>query len=588
MKLSVNRNILWCDVFVQRLNELGAMYACISPGSRSTPITISLVSNKKVKVFPIVDERSSSFFALGLAKKINSPVIIVTTSGTAVAEIYPAIIEAYYSRIPLIVCTGDRPSHLMNRGANQTINQQNIYGNHIRFFADPGLPDLNNIKNIVTLAEKAIEISCYTDRGPVHINLQFEKPFEPKSYTDSIKIAEIQNFFHLGSQEITPLHQSKLTTSELSNKFLAINNGVIIIGYDKYGKNSGEVLTRFAKVLGYPVYIDGASPLRSGIHSNENIIEDMTTIVRAKNFLPKFDPELIIQFGSAPTSNSLLEFFKLSKSDKILVNEFGDKNDPSLSAETIIPCNPEDFCRSILNALPANFHRENPWLDKFKKMNSVISGLKRKLITNASFPFEGRIITEIFNHLPDNSNLMISNSLPIRDTDYFAFSENKKINIYANRGASGIDGIISTAIGIAATSSNPTYLLIGDLAFFHDSNGLHNTIKFNIPLTIILINNSGGGIFHSLPISQYKDILKENFLTPLKIDFKKIVEANGGRIVEIKSWNMFRRKLLYCRKSKSLTILEIKTDAVKSKRQRLLFWNRAAKEVEKYIDEIKS
>ena len=166
MKLSINRNILWCDVFTQRLSELGVKYACISPGSRSTPLTISLSSSNNIKIFPVVDERSSAFFALGLAKKSRSPVAVITTSGTAVAELYPAIIEAYYQRIPLIICTADRPPGLRNSGANQTINQNNIYKNHIRYFEDAGLPVIKKLKHIQKLAEKHLSPTSLFSGSP--------------------------------------------------------------------------------------------------------------------------------------------------------------------------------------------------------------------------------------------------------------------------------------------------------------------------------------------------------------------------------------------------------------------------------------
>ena len=189
MQIKINRNFIWSNIIVDQLAECGVKYACISPGSRSTPITYSVSLNKKIKSFVHVDERVSGFFALGLAKKSNSPVMIITTSGTATAELYPAIIEAYQNRVPLIICTADRPSYLRNTGTNQTINQENIYKNHIRFFYDTGLPKLDStsIKKLKSTVLKAFSISDKTDRGPVHLNLPFEKPLEPDSYTDSIE-----------------------------------------------------------------------------------------------------------------------------------------------------------------------------------------------------------------------------------------------------------------------------------------------------------------------------------------------------------------------------------------------------------------
>lgn len=588
MKLSVNRNIVWCDLFVNRLSQLGVRYASISPGSRSTSLTLAFASNKLINLFPIVDERSSAFFALGLAKKTNTPVAIVTTSGTAVAELYPAIIEAYYQRVPLIICTADRPHLLRNRGANQTINQRNIYKNHIRYFVDAGLPDINKLSTVKKIAEDAIRYSCLADKGPVHINFPFEKPFEPKSYTDIMEIEAIEKTFVNSSFELTPINRSKINYKSIAKKFAGAERGLIIVGINNYRKDFTKEITYFSKKFGYPIYVDGSSSYRFGKHLKENLIDNLTSLIRAKDFQKYFDPEIIIQFGGAPISNVLLEFFKRSRAEKILVNEFGDKNDPSLSAKTILKDDPAEFIENILQADKNNGNRDSRWLSDYYVMNNIAEQLKNQFIKKIKFPFEARIVTELIESLPDKSNLMISNSLPIRDTDFFASSSSKQLNIFANRGASGIDGINSTALGIAKASKEKSYLLIGDLAFYHDLNGLHNAIKFNIPLTVILINNGGGGIFESLPISEYKDQFRENFFTPLNIDFKKLVEAYGGDYHKIKSWKDLKERVILSPRNKKLTVLEIQTDAKESKLLRQKYWNAVSIRIVKFINEIKS
>jgi 2-succinyl-5-enolpyruvyl-6-hydroxy-3-cyclohexene-1-carboxylate synthase len=588
MKLSVNRNIVWCDLFVNRLSQLGVRYACISPGSRSTSLTLAFASNKLIDLFPIVDERSSAFFALGLAKRTNTPVAIVTTSGTAVAELYPAIIEAYYQRVPLIICTADRPHLLRNRGANQTINQRNIYKNHIRYFVDAGLPDINKLSTVKKIAEDAIRYSCLADKGPVHINFPFEKPFEPKSYTDKIEVGDIEKTFVNSSFELIPINRSWINYKSIAKKFAGAECGLIIVGINNYRKDFAKQITHFSKKFGYPIYVDGSSSYRFGKHLKENLIENLTSLIRAKDFQKYFDPEIIIQFGGAPTSNVLLEFFKRSRAEKILVNEFGDKNDPSLSAKTILKDDPAEFIENILQADKNNNDRDSRWLIDYHVMNNLAEQLKNQFIKKIKFPFEARIVTELIESLPDKSNLMISNSLPIRDTDFFASSSSKQLNIFANRGASGIDGINSTALGIAKASKEKSYLLIGDLAFYHDLNGLHNAIKFDIPLTVILINNGGGGIFESLPISEYKDLFRENFFTPLNIDFKKLVEAYNGDYHKIKSWKDLKERVILSLRNKKLTVLEIQTDAKESKLLRQKYWNAVSIRIVKFINEIKS
>lgn len=588
MKLSINRNTIWCDLFIQRLVTLGVQYACVSPGSRSTPLTIALASNSSIETFPIVDERSSAFFALGLAKKSNTPVVVVTTSGTAVAELHAAIIEAYYQRVPLIICTADRPSSLINSGANQTINQHNIYKNHIRYFADAGLPEIKKLKNVVSLAEEAVKQSNFLNRGPVHINFPFEKPFEPDNYTDKINIESIDKLFSKVSLEIKPGKQIKINFEKLTRKFIKEERGLILVGYANYPKGFTNAVFKLSKIFGYPVYADGASPMRFGSSQKHNLVENFTAFIRSQNFQNEFDPKIIIQFGGAPTGNVVLEFFKNSNAEKIIVNDFGDRNDPSLTAKNILACSPLEFCHSIIHSAD-NFKRgKNFWLENYNTANRIAETSKQRFINNSFFPFEGRIISELINALPNKCNLMISNSLPVRDTDFFAACSKKEINIYTNRGASGIDGINSTAIGIAKASNEPTYLLIGDLAFYHDMNGLLNSLKFKIPLTIILVDNSGGGIFESLPISSYRELMEKTFLTPLNLDFEPFVHAYGGIFNRIKNWREFHRKLLSSVRNKTLTVLHLKTDAVKSKLQRQLYWAHTVQEIDKHINEIRN
>ena len=588
MKLSINRNTVWCDLFVDRLANAGVRYACISPGSRSTALTVAFASNKNITVFPIVDERSSSFFALGLAKKSKSPVAIVTTSGTAVAELYPAIIEAYYQRIPLIVCTADRPPILRNSGANQTINQQNIFANHIRYFFDAGLPNLKKINAIKKIAEEAIQISCFNDKGPVHINFPFEKPFEPKSYTDKIDVTALAKIFSNSTQHFSFPNKSKTNFVSLANKFSKTERGLILVGFSDYSEEFGNDLVNFSKALGYPVYVDGASSLRFGNHSKENFIDNLTAFVRAESFRKSFDPDLIVQFGSAPTANILFDYFKNSKAVKFLVNDFGDRNDPSLTAKNIVACNPSDFCQSIVSQISPRKNVKSDWLNNFISFQKNSERFKKKIIGKSNFPFEGRIITELLNAIPNKSNLMISNSLPIRDVDFFASASSKQLKVFTNRGASGIDGINSTALGIAKISKEPTFLLVGDLAFFHDSNGLHSALKYKIPLTVILINNHGGGIFESLSIANYPEFFRNNFLTSLELDFSKLVKAYKGQFLRINNWIDLKIQFKTSTKRKALTVLEIQTDAKKSKRFRQKYWNAVAEKTDELINEIKS
>ena len=585
MKKNINRNILWANLFVEQLAACGVKYVCVSPGSRSTPLTYAFANNKKIKKFVIIDERSSCFFALGLAKGTNTPVAVVTTSGTATAELYPAIIEAYKQRAPLIICTGDRPPELYNCGANQTINQIDIYKNHIRKFYNAGLPSITKkeLLNIKKTAADAFDISINKDRGPVHINFPFNKPFEPDSFTDNIS----SNLLNEVSSRIFDIKSRTQTINakifkKVSAKINKTKKGIIICGPGDYDKSFFVLLKRFSAKLNFPVFAESASSAR--FKNNKNLITNYNTFLNSPRFLKECDSELILQFGAAPTPKPFLEFFKNSKSEKILINEFGDLLDPSRTTSIILKSKPEFF---ITEYLDNNFATSNNtgYLNRIKLLDSQINIVRNKEIGEAKFPFEGRIIREILSLIPANSNLIISNSMPVRDLDYYAEASNKNIKVFSNRGASGIDGINSTALGIAASSKQRTVLITGDLSFYHDLNGLLAAKIYKIPLTIILINNNGGSIFEMLPIAKQKDIFNKYFKTPHNLKFKHFVEGYKGNFINIKNWASLKIEFNKSINRENFSVLHFKTDSEKSHLMRREFTLKAVELTKKVLND---
>ena len=286
--LKVNRNIFWSNLFIDFLVKQGIGNACISPGSRSTPLTYVTATNKSIKSFPIIDERSSAFFALGLSKKTKYPALIITTSGTAVAELYPAIIEAYQSRTPIIICTADRPARLRNTGANQTINQKNIFKNHIQFSAD--IPSLeinrNNIKSFLKLISEGFN-KCIKESSPVHFNFQFEKPFEPDLLTDKISFNLIDYSNKILSEIV--LGKYDTTKTEFNLEFDSIN--LITIGSGNFGLEFTSLLNKFSKSLNVPIFADFSSGLRSNSLQLDNLIYNYDSLVRNTEFQDFFKPK---------------------------------------------------------------------------------------------------------------------------------------------------------------------------------------------------------------------------------------------------------------------------------------------------------
>ena len=589
MKIKVNRNILWAKIFINQLAVLGVKYACISPGFRSTPLTYVLSKNRKIKSFINIDERSSAFFALGLARATKQPVMIVTTSGTAVAELYPAIIEAYQQRTPLIICTADRPPELIGTGANQTINQHNIFKNHIRWFRDLGLPSISEtgFHHLQKIAIEAYRISLFEDKGPVHLNFPFRKPLEPSAFTDEFnskvfKIHPLKNSKHKSSVINNSYRTDKLIR-RVTEEIINTPKGIILVGPMDNEAEVIKAIKKVSAVIKYPVFADGLSQLRIGIgKKDKGIISNFNSILKSENFIRDHDPELILQFGSTPTSSLIENFLAESNATRYLINHYGDKFDPTRNANAILSVEPAVFCQQLISFLKAKkFSRKNSdWLKVFNKAEVMSESIKNRIIGNAKFPNEPAIITEILKQVPAGSNIFIGNSLPVRDLDNFVSTTSKRLTIYFNRGASGIDGIISTALGISSTKK-PIILITGDLSFLHDLNALAIAVKYSIPLAIFIINNNGGGIFETLPIADKSERFKEYFITPHNLNFSDITEAFGIDYQLIKQKSDLQTFLKNISNRKTPIVFEVKTNAVKSAELRNKYFNEVKKKLNK-------
>ncbi|MCK9425955.1 MAG: 2-succinyl-5-enolpyruvyl-6-hydroxy-3-cyclohexene-1-carboxylic-acid synthase [Ignavibacteriaceae bacterium] len=571
----INKNILWSTIFFEQLAKLGVKHVCISPGSRSTPLTLAAVYNKKLTCLKIIDERSSAFFASGIARTTGTPVVLICTSGTATAEYYPAIIEAYQQRIPLIVCTADRPPELVNKGANQMINQKNLYANHIRFFADAGLPGTSRekLELIKKLAVQSFEISALTNKGPVHINFPFEKPFEPESFTDSIPLNLVLKYET--REELKGNIKSVSKDSETLIKLIAkAKKGLIIVGPGEYNAKFPSLINAVSSKTGFPIFADGASQLRFGTTSKKNVIANYDALLRSEYFIKDFNPDLILHFGRTITSKGLEQFLEKSSAPKYLINEFGDWFDPTRSAKNALAMKPYLFCQKLfeVESFSKITTEKKQWLKFVTTANSTAEKIKNITFAASLFPNEPKTINTLLENLPQKTNVMLSNSLPVRDFDFFASNLNKKITVFHNRGASGIDGILSTALGIAYCSKTPTVLLTGDLAFYYDLTSLLTAKQYNIPLIIILVNNNGGGIFQFLPIAKYENVFEQYFTMPHSLSFKNFVKEFGGDYSLIKKQSDFVKQMNKSLTTKNFSVLEIKTDAKTSLELRKKYW----------------
>jgi 2-succinyl-5-enolpyruvyl-6-hydroxy-3-cyclohexene-1-carboxylate synthase len=560
---TANRNTIWSSVFVNELKKLGLDAVCIAPGSRSTPLAVAFAESG-IRVYVHSDERSAAYFALGLARASDKPVALVCTSGTAAANFFPAIVEANYSEIPLLVLTADRPAELRESGANQTIDQLKLFGDHVRWFADVPAPEANFSRHLFrylqSLAARAMETSQAPLPGAVHLNFQFRKPLEPIAVPTDIP--SWLNDAFLSTLEDSPAHvnfsRPQISPSAEQVDFLAkiisaSPRGLIVCGPRCPADDFPAQLANLATRYGYPILADALSGLRFGKHVNENIIGGYDT------FLPtSLHPQVILRFGDLPTSITLSDYLgELEDVPQIAITENGRWRDDRFRVTHSMWVDPLLMCKSLLSK--SGWQPDPQWLSAWTKLESAVWDEVNAL--RAESDFEGGILPDVLEQIPAGNGLFVANSLPVRHLDQFTKPDKKLAHVFANRGASGIDGTLSSALGAAAHLPGLVFVT-GDLSFYHDMNGLLAIQRCGIRATIIVINNDGGGIFERLPISKFEPPFNELFIAPHGLTFQHAAKLYGIDYIQSERLSL-TSALNTALKSERSTIIEIPSNAVK-------------------------
>lgn len=572
--------------FINELVQNGIENVVISPGSRSTPIAMLMAEQEDLNIFVHVDERSAAFYALGMAKASKKPTVLVCTSGTAAANYFPAIIEAKVSRIPLIVLTADRPHELRDVGAPQAINQIELYGSQVKWFIEMSPPNGTEamIRYAKTVGARAVATTLLEPKGPVHLNLPIREPLIP-----DLENIEAYRQTEKNNRSIH-IEQGLLTITDeyfqsVAEKLQSKTNGIIICG-ELYKDEFPKSLFKLAKKLNFPILADPLSQLRTNTDDEEFIIDAYDTFLRNETAKQKLKPNIIIRFGSMPISKALTLFLKEHKDvEQLVVDGGGGFRDPNQLTSEMIYCEEVLFCERLVSYLPScSINHE---LVSWQNINLLTKKVLRQIEEVADLS-EGKLFSMLGDLLPEGSALFVGNSMPIRDLDTFFHLQHKKINIFANRGANGIDGTVSTALGVGAVKrEQPLYLVIGDLTFFHDLNGLIAAKQFRIPITVLLINNNGGGIFSFLPQAEHKKHFELLFGTPLDLDFKHIATMYNGQYISIRNWSELERELSKEKERYSLRIVEIKTSRENNLAEHRNLLNNVSQEIDLYFkDEI--
>lgn len=533
---------------VDELYQLGVREVVISPGSRSTPLSL-LFCEHDFKIFMNIDERSAGFFALGAAKEWERPVVLVCTSGSAVANYLPAIVEAKYSRVPLIVLTADRPHELRNVGAPQTIDQNKIFSDYTKYYEELALPEEkeNMYRYVRVVMQKAYASAMSKEYGVVHINVPIRDPLIPDLDKLDFAVERLKDKFEYMKGENCFLFDYSI----LKNK-----NGLIICGGDAYSNYHKEVL-ELGERLKTPILADPISNLRN--YSDDIIIDSYDAFLKSDIIKKELKPEFIIHFGQVPVSKRLQQFLSMHQDVLyIQVDETFEYRNPSFSTKKYIVSSPRLFAKSICFQ-NSNSDYLSKWLNYQKQMRKQLNSAKDEINL-----FEGKLIQKMQDMLPEESRLVVSNSMSIRDMDYFFESRNQNIKVLCNRGANGIDGIVSTALGVA-TSNKPTVLLTGDLSFYYDLNGLLVGKTHALNLIIVLLNNDGGVIFRYLPQSKEKHF-EYLFLTPHGMNFEGAKTLYGVTYYEAMDYQAFENAFNESLTLEGVKLIEVKIDSELSKK----------------------
>ena len=564
-----NANTLWARILVAELVASGVTAACIAPGSRSTPLTLAFVDRDDVRVFSHLDERSAAFFALGRAKRTGEPTALVCTSGTAAANFHPAVIEANQSRTPLVVCTADRPPELRDSGANQTIDQAGLYGDAVRFgrtLAEPEA-DARKLRSLRVVAGRAVAASTRTPAGPVHLNVPFRKPLEPTPVPDDVPegFAEDEPLAANGrdgpfvATNRGPRTVDEATMEGIADAIRSADRGLIVAGpADPVGTDPAAI-GALAEATGFPVLADPLSGLRFGPSTGSAPTCGGYDAYLAPGVTDDWpDPDLVLRFGASPTSKVLRAYLERTGARQFLVDPAGGWREATFAASDLVEADPGWLAPALgarLGQGPAA-GGDRDWADRFREAEAA----HWSAVEAETRFFEGAVLAAVVDEAPDPATLFVSNSMPVRDLDRFGRPREADLTVLGNRGASGIDGITSTALGAGSTTDEPLVLVTGDLAYYHDMNGLLALTRCGVDATVVLIDNDGGGIFHMLPIADH-GAFEDWFETPHGLDFSPTADLYDLEFDRVDTLGDFRAAYGDSVDSAGTQVISVESDA---------------------------
>ena len=522
---TANINRLWADLLVEELIRAGAGLFCLAPGSRSTPLVTAVAANPRADHIMHYDERGTAFYALGYGRALRRPAVWITTSGTAVANGLPAVVEASVDGVPVILLTADRPPELRDTGANQTIDQVKLFGGYVRWQFDLPSPDPSvDPAMVLTTADQAVYRSRRMPAGPVHVNAMFREPLAPADdghdYADYLEPLSAwrktsRGYTRYANPEPVP---DRTDLRALWAILRDVRRGLVVAGRLESGAQA-DAVRWLAERLGWPILPDVASHLRLRA-SSPNAAPYYDLVLASERFREQHPVDAVLVFGSRPTSKRLGHYLAAAgPNPHVVVRESPSRFDPYHRAGQFFESDIVRFCEEMIALADGNTDADEAWLADWTRASKTAETAAEEVLGDSlSEPSAARIIS---GECAEHSGLVLASSMPVRDVDTFGSAAGRGPVVTANRGASGIDGTIATAAGFAHGLRVPVTLIIGDLAMLHDLNSLALLAQCPAPVILVVFNNHGGGIFSFLPIARHEDVFERYFGTPHTLDFAK-------------------------------------------------------------------
>ena len=527
-------NTLWARAIVQELRRGGVRHVVLAPGSRSSPLALACAeAEAAVRTWMVLDERVAGFFALGLALESGAPVAVGVTSGTAGAHLLPALIEASAAGVPLVAITADRPWELHGFGAPQTMPQAGLYGRFVRCEVDLSAPESTSaaFRHLRAVVSRVVARAVAAPGGPVHLNAAFREPLAPPPDAVTPPGLDAEALEGRGEdaflRTVQPLRLPRPAELEaVRRRLAAAERGLVVVGPRARQDALATAARTLAASYGYPLVAEAASNVRwnPGVPA----VAHLDLLLRSEGWALGARPDLVVRLGGGLCSRRVSEWLDASGAEVVLLSEGGDPIDPQHRASVVLEGDVPAMCEALAAATAP---RRAPWADGFHRADAIADTAVAAALERDGRLSEPAVARTVVSLLPAGVRLVVASSMPIRDVDAFAPSSAEPVRVLSNRGLNGIDGTLSTALGVAAASGAPTVALVGDLAFLHDLGALVQARRTGLPLTVVVVNNDGGGIFSFLPIARATPHFEALFGTPHGVDLSAAAALAGARFV---------------------------------------------------------